>query len=53
MSLVVPYDLTQLRPGAAEDAHAGTELVRFSMGLESVDDLQADLAQALKLLHAP
>jgi cystathionine beta-lyase/cystathionine gamma-synthase len=27
--------------------------VRFSMGLESVDDLQADLAQALKLLHAP
>jgi cystathionine beta-lyase len=53
MSLVVPYDLTHLRPAAAEDAHAGTELVRFSMGLESVDDLQADLAQALKLLHAP
>jgi cystathionine beta-lyase len=54
MSLVVPYDLTQLRPGAAADlnanVHAGTELVRFSMGLESVDDLQADLAQALQRL---
>jgi len=24
--------------------------VRFSLGLESVDDLQADLAQALNLL---
>jgi cystathionine beta-lyase len=49
VSLVVPYDLTQLR-GAAAGADAGTELVRFSVGLESADDLQADLAQALALL---
>ncbi len=50
VSLVVPYDLTQLRgPAAGEDA--GLELVRFSVGLESADDLQADLAQALALLQ--
>ena len=49
VSLVVPYDLTQMRgAAAAADAAAGTELVRFSVGLESADDLQADLAQALE-----
>ncbi len=49
MSLVVPYDLasmrgvwpTYLRPGS---------LVRFSIGLEAVGDLQADLNQAMQQL---
>jgi cystathionine beta-lyase len=49
VSLVVPYDLNPMRgAAAAADAAAGTELVRFSVGLESADDLQADLAQALE-----
>jgi cystathionine beta-lyase len=46
MSLVVPYALASMRkvwpPGLAR----GT-LVRFSVGLESVVDLQSDLHQAL------
>jgi cystathionine beta-lyase len=44
VSLVVPYDLSVIRPGSA---WRGT-LVRFSLGLEDVADLQADLAQALR-----
>ena len=43
MSLVVPYDLQVLRPGSAGRG----ALVRFSIGLEAVGDLQADLEQAL------
>jgi cystathionine beta-lyase len=46
MSLVVPYDLQALRPGTAEHG----ALVRFSIGLEAVGDLQADLEQALAAL---
>jgi cysteine-S-conjugate beta-lyase len=46
MSLVVPYDLPALRPGSGERG----ALVRFSIGLESVADLQADLEQALGAL---
>jgi cystathionine beta-lyase len=46
MSLAVPYDL-QLMRGAERAAHLQGQLVRFSVGLEDVDDLQADLAQAL------
>jgi cysteine-S-conjugate beta-lyase len=42
-SLVVPYDLSMMR---AKPAWPGT-LVRFSVGLENVDDLQADLQAAL------
>ncbi len=44
VSLVVPYDL-----GAMRDDRASLpgHLVRFSIGLEAVADLQADLAQAL------
>ena len=44
VSLVVPYDLAGMR-----DAGHGLRghLVRFSLGLESVADLQADLTQAL------
>lgn len=43
VSLVVPYDLKAMRNPAPYD---GT-LVRFSIGLESAQALQADLAQAL------
>jgi len=49
MSLVVPYDLASMRSGWPEHLKAGT-LVRFSVGLEAVADLQADLAQALQKL---
>ena len=44
MSLVVPYELSAMRnAGHGLQGH----LVRFSVGLEAVADLQADLAQAL------
>lgn len=46
VSLVVPYDLQAMRQPAP---YAGT-LVRFSIGLEDVADLQADIAQALSAL---
>ncbi len=46
VSLVVPYDLKVIRPKAAWH---GT-LVRFSLGLEAVDDLIADSEQALTAL---
>ena len=46
VSLVVPYNLRAMRTQwPAEIAH-GT-VVRFSVGLEAVSDLQADIAQAL------
>ena len=47
VSLAVPYDLAQIRPGTER---RGT-LVRFSLGLEDVRDLQADLAQALQAVR--
>ena len=47
ISLVVPYDLASMRSGWPEHLARGT-LVRFSAGLESVDDLRADLEQALR-----
>jgi cystathionine beta-lyase len=46
MSLVVPYDMAALRPEGAGDLQG--HLVRFSMGLEAVADLQADLERALR-----
>jgi len=46
MSLVVPYDLSSMRQPAP---YAGT-LVRFSIGLEAVEDLRADMEQALGAL---
>lgn len=46
VSLVVPYDVPSMRP---HWPHAGV-LVRFSIGLEDVQDLQADLAAALAAL---
>ncbi len=49
VSLVVPYDLAVIRPGST---WRGT-LVRFSLGLEDVQDLQDDLAQALRGAFGP
>jgi cystathionine beta-lyase len=46
VSLVVPYDLAAMR---AQPAWRGA-LVRFSIGLEAVDDLIADCEQALAAL---
>ena len=49
VSLVVPYDLAQLRsPQACQRPHLRGHLVRFSIGLEAVADLRADLEQALR-----
>lgn len=47
MSLVVPYELAGMRPNWPAHLARGS-LVRFSAGLEAVEDLQADLAQALQ-----
>jgi len=50
ISLVVPYDIGLMRDAAvARWPHRGT-LVRFSVGLEAVEDLQDDLEQALAAL---
>jgi cysteine-S-conjugate beta-lyase len=46
ISLVVPYDLAAMRAGWPAHLARGT-LVRFSVGLEGVEDLCADLAAAL------
>lgn len=47
VSLVVPYELPTMRDDVGELVGP---LVRFSIGLEAVADLQADLAQALQTL---
>lgn len=47
MSLVVPYDLASMRSVWPPHLKHGT-LVRFSVGLESAAELQADLSQALQ-----
>lgn len=47
VSLVVPYDLSAMRE---DRSTLPGHLVRFSIGLEAVADLQADLAQALRAL---
>jgi cystathionine beta-lyase len=46
VSLVMPYDLTPMRSAELRREHLRGHLVRFSLGLEAVADLQADLAQA-------
>ncbi|MES2945131.1 MAG: PLP-dependent transferase, partial [Pseudomonadota bacterium] len=48
MSLCVPYDINSLR--TTNWPYQGG-LVRFSVGLEAVADLQADLAQALAAMQ--
>jgi cystathionine beta-lyase len=50
ISLVVPYDLAEMRTSWPSHLQQGT-LVRFSVGLEAVADLQADIAQALYTLR--
>ena len=51
VSLVVPYDIPSMRSAQLGTwPHAGI-LVRFSVGLEDVDDLQDDLDQALAALQ--
>ena len=49
MSLCAPYDVPSIR--SVPWPHRGA-LVRFSVGLESVADLQADLSQALAKISA-
>jgi cystathionine beta-lyase len=49
MSLVVPYELAQMRTTWPAYLEKGT-LVRFSIGLEDVLDLQQDISQALRVL---
>ncbi|MDB5945190.1 MAG: Cystathionine beta-lyase (Beta-cystathionase)-like protein [Ramlibacter sp.] len=52
MSLVVPYDVASMRtPRLRTWQHKGV-LVRFSVGLEAVEDLRGDLEQALGVLAA-
>lgn len=50
ISLVVPYELHTMRTVWPSHLAKGT-LVRFSIGLEDVADLQADLMQALETMH--
>jgi cystathionine beta-lyase len=47
ISLAVPYDIPSMRSAWG---HKGT-LVRFSVGLEAMEDLRADLEQALDALR--
>jgi cystathionine beta-lyase len=48
-SLVVPYEVAMMRsaPALAKSPYLNGHLVRFSLGFEAVEDLQADLAQSL------
>jgi cysteine-S-conjugate beta-lyase len=48
ISLVVPYDVKAIRSSHWPDAVKSGHLVRFSIGLEAVEDLQADLVQAMQ-----
>ena len=51
VSLVVPYDIPAMRSAQLGTwKHKGV-LVRFSVGLEDVEDLRADLAQAMSALR--
>jgi len=50
ISLVVPYDLARSRGRWPAQVTPGTVL-RFAVGLEDPQDLQADIAQALALLR--
>ena len=47
MSLVVPYNIASMRSRPPAHLKPGT-LVRFSIGLEAVEDLRRDLQQALE-----
>ena len=49
VSLVMPYDLQSMRSTRPHHIDQGT-LLRFCVGLEALDDLRADLTQALSVL---
>ena len=51
ISLVVPYDLSRSRKRWPAQIARGA-VVRFAVGLEDPQDLQADIAQALAVLRA-
>lgn len=50
ISLVVPYELNSMRSAWPAYLARGT-VVRFSVGLEAVDDLRSDIEQALQRLR--
>lgn len=50
ISLVVPYEVTSMRNNWPSCIAQGT-VVRFAIGLEAVEDLQSDIAQALATLR--
>lgn len=50
VSLVVPYDIASMRSAALPSGLQRGVVVRFSVGLEAVADLRADLEQALAAL---
>jgi cystathionine beta-lyase len=50
VSLVVPYDIASMRSARLGPCPYKGVLVRLSVGLEAVEDLQADLEQALTAL---
>ena len=50
LSLVVPYDIASMRDATVTHWPYRGTLVRFSIGLEDVRDLQADMAQALQAM---
>ena len=50
VSLVVPYDLSSMRASWPGHLVRGS-VVRFAIGLEAVEDLRADIAQALAVLR--
>lgn len=52
MSLVVPYELASMRSRPSPYLRPGT-VVRFSIGLEAVHDLQRDLEQAMEHAFGP
>jgi cysteine-S-conjugate beta-lyase len=49
MSLVVPYKVRQMRTLPLPEYLQHGHLVRFSIGLEAVEDLTADLARAMQV----
>jgi cystathionine beta-lyase len=51
VSLVVPYDIPSMRSAQLGTWKQKGILVRFSIGLEAVEDLQADLQQALGVMQ--
>jgi len=51
VSLVVPYNIPSMRSGRLGTWTQKGTLVRFSVGLEAVEDLRADLEQALAALR--